>query len=383
MASVFFAALFCTIMMSFNFGVWEKMIDNTLRSQAGHIQIHGKGYWDDKVVDNFMYADEATLTRLEGLDNVDNVSPRVETFAMASFGTVSKGVAIIGISPRREAEKSNLPVRLVGGAYLTETDDGVLIGEGLAQYLKVATGDTLALIGQGYHGASAVGLFPVRGVLRMPTPDLDNGLAYMTLPSAQYFIDMPDGYSGILIAVKDNGRLEDTMRAVEGAVDVQTLDVYPWRFTMERLLQTAQSDQAFSWLTMWILYLIVGFGILGTVIMMTTERRREFCVIISLGMQRGRLVAVVVVELIIMSLAGAAAALAVTYPAAFWFALHPVRMSGEMAEMYMEYGMEPVLPTSTSPAIFGGQIAVILLIALLSTVYPVRKILKLKITNKQ
>lgn len=383
MASVFFAAFFCTVMMSFNVGVWEKMVDNTLRSQAGHIQIHGKGYWDDKVVDNFMFMDEETIARLEDLDNVDNVSPRVETFAMASFGTSSKGIGIIGISPRKEAEKSNLPVRLVGGTYLTETDDGVLIGEGLARYLKVEVGDTLALIGQGYHGASAVGLFPVRGVLQMMTDDMDNGLAYMTLPSAQYFIDMPGGYSGILVAVKDNGRLEATMCTVKSVVDTQTLDVYPWRFTMERLLQNAQSDQAFSVLMMWILYLIVGFGILGTVIMMTNERRREFCVIISLGMQRLRLTAVVVIEMLIMSLTGVLAALAVTYPAMLWFSLYPIRMSGQMADMYTDMGMEPILPTSVAAPIFVGQIEIILIIALLATAYPVRKILKLKITDKQ
>jgi ABC-type lipoprotein release transport system permease subunit len=243
LASVFFAVLVCSVQMCFTEGVWQKTIDNTLRVQTGHIQIHGKGYWDDKIIDNFMVADAEAIARLEAVENVENVSPRMETFAMASFGSVSKGVAVIGISPKQEAAKSNLPDRLVRGEYLSETDNGVLIGEGLSKYLKANVGDTLAFIGQGYHGASAASLLPVRGVLKMMTGDMDNGLAYITLPAAQRFVDMPDGYSGVFIAVKDDDRLDETIQSIEAVVDTNLVDVYPWRFTMERLLQTAKSTR--------------------------------------------------------------------------------------------------------------------------------------------
>jgi ABC-type lipoprotein release transport system permease subunit len=382
MASVFFAVFFCALMTCQMEGVWEKMIDNTLRTQTGHIQIHEKGYWDDKVIDNFMTMDAETLARLPAIDNVENVSPRVETFAMTSFGSVSKGIAVIGISPEAETGKSNLPARLVEGDYLSEADGGILIGKGLSKYLKVTVGDTLALIGQGYHGASAAGLFPVRGILNLVVAEMDNGMAYITLPAAQQFIDMPDGYSGILIAVKNNSRLDETIQSVEQAVDTQKLDVFSWHFTMERLLQTAESDKAFSKIMMCILYLIVGFGILGTVIMMTNERKREFVVMVSLGMQRSRLAVMVATEILMMALLGVALALVVTVPIACLGAAHPIELTGEMAKMYTDMGMEPLLPMSTAPVNFINQILVIAVLTALATIYPVKKILGLK-TNER
>jgi ABC-type lipoprotein release transport system permease subunit len=380
MASVFFAILVCSLMTCQTEGVWEKTIDNTLRTQTGHIQIHAKGYWDDKVIDNFMTLDAARLAHLASIDNVDNVSPRVEVFAMASFGVVSKGIAVVGISPDAEAGKSNLPVRLTAGDYLSDADDGILIGKGLSNYLKVNVGDTLALIGQGYHGASAVGLFPVRGILNLIVAGMNNGMAYITLPAAQQFIGMPDGYSGILIAVNDNGRLDATIRAVEQAVDAdaQTLDVYSWHFTMERLLQTAESDKAFTKIMMYILYLIVGFGIMGTVVMMTNERRREFVVMVSLGMQRGRLAVVVATEILMMTLVGVALALVVTVPIVHFMAAHPIEFTGEMAQMYIEMGLEPVLPMSTASIHFIKQVIVIVVLTALATIYPTKKVLSLK-----
>jgi ABC-type lipoprotein release transport system permease subunit len=298
---------------------------------------------------------------------------------MAASDLLSKGVAVIGISPAKEAQKSNLPSRLVAGAYLSENDDGVLIGEGLAKYLKVSVGDTLALIGQGYHGASAAGLFPVRGILKLMTAEMDSGILYTTLPAAQNFIDMPDGYSGILISLNDNKRLTETLGQVKQSLDSQTLDIYSWHFTMERLLRTAELDKAMAVAVMYILYLVVGFGVLGTVIMMTNERKREFCMMISLGMSRMKLLTATTIELVVMSLIGVALAVLATLPIAHWFAARPIKLTGNMAAMYLQYGLEPVLPTSVAPSIFIDQVLVILVIVFLTALYPVSKIARMKI----
>jgi ABC-type lipoprotein release transport system permease subunit len=388
-ASVFFAVFFCTAMLSINEGIWDKMIENTLRTQTGHIQIHQKGYWDEKVIDNFMTLDSTAIAKIEKTDNIENVSPRIEVFAMASYGTLSKGVAVIGVSPEKEAEKSNLSGRIAKGNYLTEHDSGIIIGEGLAKYLKVDVGDTLALIGQGYHGASAVGLFPIRGILQMFTTDMDNGITYMSLTAAQNFIDMPNGYSGILISIKNEKKLNETLKNVQAELqklatttpEAANLDVYSWHFTMEKLLQTAEADKAFGKLMMYILYLIVGFGILGTVIMMTNERRREFAIMISLGMNRRKLNAIIALELTMLSLAGVVAALMITVPLLHFFAVNPIQITGEMAKMYEDMGMEAVMPTATDAMIFIKQIITIAVFACITLIYPIRVIKKLKITE--
>jgi len=386
MASVFVAVFFSVLMNSFSTGMWDKMVDNTLRTQTGHIQIHGKGYWDDKVIDNFMWMDAATISQIENISGIENVSPRVETFAMAASATHSKGIAVIGVSPEKETQKSNLPSHLINGDYLSETDDGILIGAGLAKYLEVSVGDTLALIGQGYHGSSAAGLFPIRGILKMITVEMDNSMAYITLPAAQYFIDMPDGYSGILISVMDGKRLNETIEAVNSilyTLNSNNYEVLSWHFTMERLLQQAETDKAFGAILMFVLYLIVGFGILGTIIMMTNERKREFSMMISLGMSRVKLTITTLLELFVMSLTGVVLAFCVTLPVAFWFSVHPIQLSGEMANMLIEFGMDPVLPMSVESSIFTNQIITILAIVALTVIYPVRKILKLEISKNK
>ena len=380
-ASVFAAVFLTVVMMSYSNGTWGKMIDNMLHTQAGHIEIHQKGYWDDKVIDNFMTMDNETIKLLRETGNVESVAPRVEIFALAAAEKITKGVAIVGIDPVEENKKSQLAKRLVEGNYLDPNDTGILIGKKLSEYLHIGTGDSLALIGQGYHGSSAVGLFPVRGIVSLITPEMDRNMLYMTIPSAQDYISMPDGYSGILIALNDGNQLKTTIRTVEGKIDSTVYEILPWTITMDRLLKQKESDQAFSIIILVILYLIVGFGILSTVLMMTNERRREFGMMISLGMQRGKLWRNVSTELLLMSFIGAAVALIVCIPLVWYYNLHPIPVSGEMATMMLAYGIEPVLPMDASPSLFINQVIIVLLITCITMVYPIHVIRTLN-TNK-
>ena len=77
----------------------------------------------------------------------------------------TKGAMVLGIDPEKENLLTRPQEKLVRGTYLEYAEKSVLIGEGLAQYLGIDLGDTLVLISQGYHGANAAGIYPVKGVL--------------------------------------------------------------------------------------------------------------------------------------------------------------------------------------------------------------------------
>ena len=381
MASVFAAVLFSILSNSLSRGSWGKLIDNMLRTQVGHVEIHGKGYWESRNMDYFMSMDTAALAALRRVAHVTNVSPRVETFAMASSERMTKGVGIIGLDPVEEERKSSLSERVVAGEYLRKDDDGVLLGEGLSEYLQVEVGDSIALIGQGYHGTNAIGLFPVRGVVRIIIPTLDNSSLYMSVPAAQAFINMPEGYSGVLVSIDEDKHQRRVEEALMAAVDTTRLEVLPWQQTMAELVRQTEANDVLRGILMFILYVIVGFGILGTVIMMTNERRHEFGVVVALGMKRGRLASLVCLELVFMTFMGVLAAIAVSVPITGWFELHPFRLSGEVAEVMLGYGMEPVIPMSTEPALYVRQALAVLVITGLTVLYPVSKIMKLKVTK--
>ena len=79
---------------------------------------------------------------------------------------------------------------------------------------------------------------------------------------------------------------------------------------------------------MFILYMVISFGIFGTVLMMLAERKHEFGVLIAVGMKRSKLALVLLIEIITIALLGAFIGIFGAYPVIGYFFLNPIRFGG-------------------------------------------------------
>ena len=176
--SITFAVLLACVMRSMQLGSYERMIENAARFYTGYIQVHQNGYWDEKIIDNSFTYDEELIKTVESTKGVEVAVPRVESFALAAFGPKTKGSLVIGIDPDKENALTRVKDKIVDGEYLTSNDKSVMIAQGLADYLNMGVGDTLVLIGQGYHGANAAGLYVIKGIMKFPVPAQNNQTVY-------------------------------------------------------------------------------------------------------------------------------------------------------------------------------------------------------------
>lgn len=186
-ASIFFGVLLSAYMTSMQEGSYEKMVDMVVKYYSGYMQVHHENYWESKSI-NDTFEDTPELRR-SILDHpeVDFVIPRLESFALASSEELTKGVLVMGIEPESENRLTSLKGNVNQGSYLQANDQGLLVGEGLAKYLHLGVNDTLVMISQGYHGISAAGKYPIRGIIKHASPQLNKMIVYMTLPNSQSF----------------------------------------------------------------------------------------------------------------------------------------------------------------------------------------------------
>ena len=129
----------------------------------------------------------------------------------------------------------------------------------------------------------------------------------------------------------------------------------------------------------YILYAVIGFGILGTFLMMTKERTYEFGILTSIGMKKSKIQITVALEIIMLTFLGVFIGLILGTPIIVYFYLNPIRFSGEMAVAMESFGYEAILPFSIEPVVFYSQGVVVLFIALLLGLYPMLYIKQLKI----
>lgn len=444
-ASVFFAVFFALIMRSMQLGTYDHMFRNAIESYTGYLQIQHEDFWDDRIVDNvFEFTPELDKAVLSD-KNVIATIPRFESFALASSGNLTKGVLVMGVDTDKEKYLSDLGKKMVrykitdksveelknsalpekykenleilsGNAYsgksimlldlgITDEDTlavlpvlekyisfengfirpgepGALIGDKLSSFLNIGIGDTLVLIGQGYHGSAAAGKFRVSGIIRMPTSDMDNKIVYLPLDVCQEFYNAPGMVTSLAAGVKKNNDSEIDRMVSELSYEIRPpLIVIGWRELNELMINQMDADSKSGVVMIGILYLVIAFGIFGTVLMMTAERKKEFGVLVAVGMQKSKLSAVVSLEMLFIGLMGIASGIIMALPAIFYGYYHPFRFKGEMAKMFEDYGMEPVMPFLPVDWYFMWQSVVVAIIIIIAIAYPVRKIYKMEIVN--
>ena len=380
MASIFFAVILAIMMKSMKEGVYSKMLENTAGTITGYIQVHKAGFWEEQSLDN-SFKNDNSIKNIIFSKEIKYAIPHIESFLLASNKDKIRGSMLIGIDPTLENETFKLKSKLVQGSYLKVKND-VLIGRALAEYLELSIGDTLVTLGQGYHGANAAGKFHVSGILRMGNPELDKSILYMNLKDAQYLFDMNNLITSIIIIPNNINKSELIANEMESSLG-DNFEVMSWQELIPEIDSMIKGDRAEGTILMGILYMIIAFGIFGTILMMLSERNREFGILISIGMKKSKLALTVFLETVIISILACLIGMISAFPFVYYFYLNPINFGSdeEFAKMYEEYGLEPVLQTSIDIEIFFEQTMVVALFAGLISLYPYYKITKLNVLN--
>ena len=375
-AAVMFCVIFAVVLRSFQVGVWENMIREIVGNNFGYLQIHEDGFWADQSLDRTMDLNAVNSEALLAVDGVDRLIPRMESFSLLYHGSNTKGSLVMGIDPAVELPGLQLDDILLEGRSFSRDDSVIVVSEGLAKYFNVGLGDTLLFMGQGYHGATAYGAFPIGGIARMTNPELNKQLVLMPFQKAQYMYNCTDRATTLVVAVDKDSDYEAVGAALKGS-GVEGLEILEWKELFPEIIQTIEVDMAGGRIFVTILYFIISFVLLGTVIMMVAERQREFGILVSIGMKKTKLAFVTLLENIMLIMGGAIVGMAVVKPVQFYFKYNPIDLSGQMKEAIEQYNFEPKLYTTTSFIINLNHGTIIFFIGVLVSLYAVVKILKL------
>ncbi|MBX2815598.1 MAG: FtsX-like permease family protein [Saprospiraceae bacterium] len=376
-ASILFAVFFSILMTSIQRGTWGHMVDSVVRYHFGYVQIHKAGFWEDRSIDNAMHPEDLAET-LSDAPELRSLVPRIESFALASLGSRTKGALVIGIDPSLEDSFTSLRNRVAKGSYLANGDDGVLIAEGLAEYLDLQINDTLVLISQGYHGTNAAGKYPVKGMVHLSNPELNKQMIYMELAAAQWFYGAEGLVTTLVADLNQASAMDEFVGFARSRLDTASYEIMDYTEMLPDLIQARELDLAGGQIFLLILYLIVSFGIFGTLLMMVKERSYEFGILKAIGMRSSQINIMLWLETMALGLIGCCAGVLFALPIIHHLKRNPIRMQGNYAEAYEQFGVEPVLPASTDPQIFIMQALTIFAIISLLSLYPILKIMRLE-----
>jgi ABC-type lipoprotein release transport system permease subunit len=255
-----------------------------------------------------------------------------------------------------------------------------MMGRILAENLEVKVGDTLVLLGQGYHGVTAVGKYRIGALLNFPIDDLSKSMIYMDLANCQDLFSLQNRITNEVLMVNNPEEVGMAKKNLESKIKGD-LKLYSWDELQPELVSLIDGKLASGKFIKTLLFIIIGFGVWSTIIMLMAERKREFGVMMALGMKKLKLAALLVIESFFIALLGILSGILLTFPLVFYFYINPIRLSGEIAKTYSKLGFEPVLDFGIKPEVFLGPSTTIFIIFIFIIFYEIWFLFKLKTTS--
>ncbi len=379
-ASIFFGVILSTLMSSMQEGSYSSMVENVVKFYSGYLQVQNEEYWDNKTINNTFEPTDDLYKKINNTKGVIHVAPRLESFALASSRDITRGAMLFGIDPEKEENVTEASKWMSKGKYLLPGDKGLIIASGLAEYINIDVNDTLVLLGQGYHGVSAAGKYPVRGIVKLPNPDLNRQVIYMDLNNAQEFFSAENLITSLVIMVEDPYDLPHADRILKKEIS-SPYKVMTWDEMQPELVQMIEADRSGAVMMKGILYIIIGFGILGTITMMLSERLREMGVMVAIGMQRIRLGIILFLETILIGLVGVASGFAASIPIIAYMYNNPIELTGDAANTMIDMGIEPYMYFSWIGKVFYNQVLTVFIITVLIGIFPLFRSIKLNVSQ--
>jgi putative ABC transport system permease protein len=307
------------------------------------------------------------------------VLQRVEVGGLAQSAASSIPVRISGVDPAREAPVAFLPEKLVEGRFLEPGDRlEAFVGAGVAERLRVELGSRLVLMAQGAGGELESQLVMVTGIFRSGIPEVDRGVVQLPLATAREWLGLGGDATSVNVILASDRRTDEIARGVRArltaaAVGDEQVSVRPWWQAMPDLHAGLQADTVQTYIMLLILLAIVVLAVVNSVLMAVLNRTREFGVLRALGLNRGSVAAMVMVEGTLLTIASGLAGMALGLAVSMGISGQGVDISRVVAEDDLAFGGVTVDPVILPVVQTGDVIAIltiVMAIGILASIYP-------------
>jgi ABC-type lipoprotein release transport system permease subunit len=316
-----------SVSIAWSDGSYAYVIDMFTRHQMGHIQVHSQGYLDRPSLYNTVNDYQAVGAMIESVPQVEHWTPRLYSNGLASVGDKSSGVALTGVDPERETATTHFDKKVTAGRSLAPSPSHeALIGEGLAKTLKAKVGDELVIVSQAADGSIANDLYQIVGLVSSGDGLADRTSVYLHLTDAQELLVLENRVHEIAVVAEELNDLDETAATIRQTIQRPALEVATWKEFAQSFHTAMQADRKGTWISLFVIILVVAVGVLNTVLMTVLERTREYGVLRAIGTAGGQVFRMVLIEVMLMAAAGIVLGSGVSYVANYLLSIEGIAM---------------------------------------------------------
>ena len=356
-------------------GMLVQRIDKVIKTELSNMQIHNPEFRKTSEFNNYINGSDVLSDEIRGLDHVNGVSNRIVIQSMVSSAETAAGVKIMGVIPDEEKKVTNLSTKIIDGAYFEGIKrNPVVIGKKLAEKLNVKVRSKIVITAQDLDNNIMSGAFRVAGIYYTNNNMYDESHIFVKYSDIQKLTLFPEGSCHeIAISLDDNEFLIPVQDQVKSKAE--GLEVLNWQELSPEMSYMTESMDLYMYIFIIIILLALLFGIINTMLMVVMERTKEIGMLMAIGMRKGRIFRMIVVESILLSLVGGILGIIAGAAVATFRSNHPIDLS-MWAAGYEALGYDAFVYLDLQPDLLINVTIMVIITGVVAALYPAYKALR-------
>lgn len=392
MAGVALGVAILIWMNGYMMGFHDEMIRGATAAELGQVQIADTDWVETPSARHTFAADEALLARISSLSGIESAAPRVTLFGLVGDEERSVVAKIAGVDPAREAATTVVAEGLEAGRWLSPTPPEypqpreVVLGKRLAEQLDAEVGDELVAFYEAADGSLGNELLEVVGIVSTGSSVIDRQGVFMHLRDLQIGAAMEGHLHQIALRITDPNQAPEVASVVSAEIGREDLSVRSWDVIMPEIKGMVEMMKNSDVVMYIFVYILVAFGLFNAQRMSALERRREFAMMMAIGVTPRQLFWTVLTETVLIAFVGALAGAVLGSLATWYFVVHGLDLaafsgSGELNLDMMGISFSNVLYFAFAPEYVFRPMGVLVPFAILCGLWPAIHAARVEITT--
>jgi len=358
-------------------GMMHVRFVTSIEQHVSHIQIHHPEFLIDNNLVHAIKDWENLREQLQTNSKVKAFTGRAISNGMISTATQTRGITIMAIDPATEARTTGLDKHLLEGTYLKEgIRNQVLVGQSLAEKIKLRLGSRIVVTFQNTDGELVSAAFRVGGIFQTANLVLDEKNIYILKSCLAGYAGRQTLVNEVALLLHDPELVNSESEALQASFP--GLTVRTWADISPELAYIQDMGKQMLIMIMAIILLALAFGLVNTMLMSVHERVYELGMLMAIGMSRRRVFLMITLETTFLTFVGTLAGMALGYITTLILGRRGLDLAPVGGDAMLQYGYPSVVYPMLEPVFFIQLTLLVVIMVFASAIFPTIRALKLK-----
>lgn len=271
-------------------------------------------------------------------EQVLGVSPQVSTQVFYNYGAIQIGGSVVGVNIFEENKLFDLVSKMQAGRIedLLTSNDGILMGVGLARKLNMNIGDKVTVS----TPDGTLKVLQVRGIFKYGIGAIDDTRSYANISTVQKMLKEDTRYiTDINLKLKDYYQAKTIAQAYQKRYNYKIED---WETANATILVSFTLRNIITYVTSITLLVVAGFGIYNILNMTIYEKMRDIAILKAQGFAEKDVLGIFMIQALTIGVLGGVSGLLIGFLLSWWVSTIPFDSGGFLATETFPVNFNPL-----------------------------------------